>query len=105
VILCSNPREQYAAHREEIRDAIDRVLEGDRYILGPEVAAFEKEFAAYCGVSEGIGVGSGTEALHLALRAIGIGRADEVITVSHTAVATAVAIRLCGATPVFVDID
>lgn len=105
MILCSNPREQYAAHREEIRDAIDRVLEGDRYILGPEVAAFEKEFAAYCGVSEGIGVGSGTEALHLALRAIGIGRADEVITVSHTAVATAVAIRLCGATPVFVDID
>ncbi len=105
MILCSNPREQFAAHRDEIRDAIERVLEGGRYILGPEVAAFEKEFAEYCGVAEGIGCGSGTEALHLALSSLGITTGDEVITVAHTAVATAVAIRLCGANPVFVDID
>ena len=105
MILCSNPREQFAAHRDEIRAAIDRVLEGGRYILGPEVEAFENEFAAYCGSSRALGAGSGTEALHLALAALGIGEGDEVVTVAHTAVATAVAIRLCGATPVFADID
>jgi dTDP-4-amino-4,6-dideoxygalactose transaminase len=105
VILCSNPREQYAAHREEIREAIERVLDGGRYILGPEVDAFEREFAGYCDVSHAIGAGSGTEALHLALAAIGVGPGDEVVTVAHTAVATAVAIRLCGAMPVFADID
>ncbi|HKR65360.1 MAG TPA: DegT/DnrJ/EryC1/StrS family aminotransferase [Thermoanaerobaculia bacterium] len=105
MILCSNPHEQYASHRDDIRAAIDRVLEGGRYILGPEVEAFEKEFAKYCDVDHAIGVGSGTEALHLALAALGVGAGDEVITVAHTAVATAVAIRLCGATPVFADID
>lgn len=105
MILCSNPREQYAAHRDEIRSAIDRVLDGGRYILGPEVEAFEREFASYCEVEHAIGVGSGTEALHLALAALGVGPGDEVITTAHTAVATAVAIRLCGAMPVFADID
>jgi dTDP-4-amino-4,6-dideoxygalactose transaminase len=73
--------------------------------LGDEVRAFELEFAAYHGVKFAIGVGNGTDALHLALSACGIGLGDEVITVSHTAVATAAAIESCGATPVFSDID
>lgn len=105
MILCSNPHEQYAAHRDEIRAAIDRVLDGGRYILGPEVEAFESEFAAYCQSGYAIGVGSGTDALHLALAALGVGAGDEVITTAHSAVATAVGIRLCGAMPVFADID
>lgn len=105
VILCSNPRAQYEAHRAEIDDAIARVLSGGRYILGPEVEAFEREFASYCEVEHAIGVGSGTEALHVALAALGVGPGDEVITTAHTAVATAAAIRLCGALPVFADID
>jgi len=105
VILCSYPHAQYAAHRDEINDAIQRVLDGGRYILGPEVEAFEREFAAYCEASHAVSCGSGTEALHLALAALGIGAGDEVITVAHTAVATAAAIRLCGASPVFADID
>ena len=81
------------------------MLERGRYILGPETGAFEQEFAAYIGAQSALGVGSGTEALHLALRACGIGPGDEVITVSHTAVATVAAIELCGALPVLVDID
>lgn len=105
MILCANPLAQYQAHREEIDAAIRGVLEGGRYILGEEVAGFEAEFAAYLGVRHAIGVGSGTEALQVALRACGIGRGDEVITVSHTAVATVAAIELSGATPVCVDIE
>ncbi len=105
MILCSNPREQYNAHREEIDAAIANVLANGRYILGPEVEAFEREFATYCEVKHAVGVGSGTEALHVALAALGVGAGDEVITTAHTAVATASAIRLCGATPVFVDIE
>lgn len=101
----ANPRASYIAHKEEIDGAIARVLESGRYILGQEVAAFEEEFAAYIGVRFGIGVNSGTDALHLALWACGIGSGDEVITVSHTAVATVVAIELCHAKPVLVDID
>jgi len=105
VIPQANPRAQYKSHQPEIDQAIARVLDKGRYILGEETAAFEREFAAYLGVRFGIGVGSGTEAIHLALRACGVGPGDEVITVSHTAVATVVAIELCGATPVLVDID
>jgi dTDP-4-amino-4,6-dideoxygalactose transaminase len=101
----ANPKAGYTAYKGEIDSAIARVMESGRYILGQEVAAFEEEFAAYIGVRYGIGVGSGTDALHLALRACGVGVGDEVITVSHTAVATAAAIELCGARPVFVDID
>jgi dTDP-4-amino-4,6-dideoxygalactose transaminase len=93
------------AHKQEIDDAVRRVLESGWYILGDEVRAFEEEFANYLGVSHSVGVGSGTEALHLALVACGIGHGDEVVTVSHTAVATVAAIELAGATPVFVDID
>ena len=98
MILCSNPRAQYLAHQAEIDAAIARVLERGWYILGDEVKAFEAEFASYAGVSHAVGVGSGTEALHVALRACGIGQGDEVITVSHTAVATVSAIESAGAT-------
>jgi dTDP-4-amino-4,6-dideoxygalactose transaminase len=79
-------------------------LDGGWYILGEEVRQFEAEFATYLGVRHALGVGSGTEALHLALAACGVGPGDEVITVAHTAVATVAAIELCGAVPVLVDI-
>lgn len=104
-ILCSDPRAQYAAHAQEIDAAVRRVLDKGWYVLGEEVSDLEKEFAAFVGVDHGIGVGSGTEALHIALRACDVGQGAEVITVSHTAVATAAAIALCGAEPVFVDVD
>lgn len=104
-IFPSNPKANYIAHKEEIDKAIARVLDSGWYILGQEVTAFENEFASYIGVSSAIGVGSGTEAIQLALRACDIGEGDEVITVSHTAVATVAAIELCGATPVLVDIN
>ena len=105
MIPIANPAAQYRRYQAEIDQAIHRVLDSGWYILGEEVRAFEAEFAAYVGVKFAIGVGSGTEALHLALRACDIGPGDEVITVSHTAVATVAAIELCGATPVLVDID
>jgi len=101
----ANPRAQYISHQAEIDQAIAQVLQKGRYILGEEAAAFEREFADYLGVRFGVGVGSGTEALHLALRACGVKPGDEVITVAHTAVATVAAIELCGAAPVLVDID
>jgi dTDP-4-amino-4,6-dideoxygalactose transaminase len=105
LIPCANPKAQYLAHKQEIDNAIRRVLESGWYIFGDEVKTFEDEFAAYLGVSHSVGVSSGTEALHLALVACGIGHGDEVVTVSHTAVATVAAIKLTGALPVFVDID
>lgn len=105
MILCANPRAQYLAHKPEIDAAIARVLERGSYILGEEVAAFEEEFAAYVGLPHAIGVGSGTEALHLALCACDIGPGSEVITVGHTAVATVAAIELAGAVAVLVDIE
>lgn len=100
----TNPKANYLAHKGAIDDAIARVLESGWYILGSEVTAFEREFAAYLGVKQAVGVASGTDALSLALRACSVGSGDFVLTVSHTAVATAAAIGLCGATPVFVDI-
>src|SRR5438105_2580692 len=105
MILCANPRAQYLAHKREIDEAIQRVLERGIYILGEEVREFEKEFAAYVGVSHAIGVGSGTDALHLALAAYDIGPGSEVITVAHTAVATVAAIERAGAMPVLIDIE
>ncbi|MSQ26594.1 MAG: DegT/DnrJ/EryC1/StrS family aminotransferase [Dehalococcoidia bacterium] len=97
-------REQHAALAPEINAAVAQVLDRGQYILGPEMAAFEREFAGYLGVAHAIGVASGTDALHLALRACGIGAGDEVITVPNTAVATIAAIELSGATPVLVDV-
>jgi dTDP-4-amino-4,6-dideoxygalactose transaminase len=105
MILPSDPKANYLAHKAEIDTAIHRVLQSGCYILGEEVAAFEREFARYIGVAYAVGVASGTDALELALRAAGVGAGDEVITVSHTAVATVVAIERAGATPVLVDID
>ncbi|HEY3131659.1 MAG TPA: DegT/DnrJ/EryC1/StrS family aminotransferase [Acidobacteriota bacterium] len=105
MILAANPLAQYRAHKDEIDAAVRRVLEKGWYILGDEVQRFEAEFAAYAGVAHAIGVGSGTEALHLAIAACGIGPGDEVISVSHTSVATIAAIELAGATPVLVDIE
>jgi dTDP-4-amino-4,6-dideoxygalactose transaminase len=105
LILCSNPGAQYEAHRFEIDEAVHRVLESGRYVLGPEGRNFEADFAAYVGVGHAIGVGSGTEGLHLTLVAYGIGPGDEVLTVAHTAVATVAAVALTGATAVLVDID
>ena len=98
-------RAQYRAIRDEIRPAIDRVLETCEFTLGSDVAAFEEEFAAFCTTRFGIGVNSGTSALHLALLAAGVGPGDEVVTVPFTFVATVSAICYTGATPVFVDID
>ncbi len=98
-------RALYLAHQKEIDEAVQRVLASGWYILGREVQAFEAEFAAYCGAAGCVGVNSGTDALHLALRACGVGPGDEVVTVAHTAVATVAAIRMAGATPVLVDID
>ncbi len=97
--------ELYHAIQNEINTAVDRVLESGWYILGGEVRAFEEEFAAYCGVKHAVGCASGTEAIALALMALGIGHGDEVITVSNTAVPTASGITMTGATPAFVDID
>ena len=105
MIPCANPYLQYLARKVEIDNALKRVMDSGWYILGEEVTAFESEFSAYTGVEFGVGVGSGTEALHLALAACNIGSGDEVITVSHTAVATVAAIEQAGAIPVFVDIE
>jgi dTDP-4-amino-4,6-dideoxygalactose transaminase len=104
-IFCSYPPSQFLSYKEEILKAIERVAEKGPYILGPEVTAFEKEFAAYHSVNYAVGVGSGTDALALTLKAFDIGPGDEVITVSHTALATVAAIITSGATPVLVDID
>ncbi len=96
---------QYRSIEPEITEAVSGVLASAQYILGPEVAAFEREFAAYCGAADAIAVNSGTSALHLALLAAGVGPGDEVVTVPYTFVATVAAIRYAGATPVFVDIE
>src|SRR5260370_41505959 len=95
---------QHRCIRQEIPAAVEGVLESCSFALGPEVAAFEEEFAAYCQTRRAIGLNSGTSALHLALLAAGIGPGDEVITVPFTFVATAGAIYYAGAKPVYVDI-
>jgi dTDP-4-amino-4,6-dideoxygalactose transaminase len=96
---------QYASIRNEVNAAIQGVLDSCQFTLGSEVAAFEKEFAAYCKTEQGIAVNTGTSALHLALLAAGVGRGDEVITVPFTFVATVSAIDYTGAKAVLVDID
>ena len=98
-------RAEYA----EIKDAVDasmrRVVESARFILGEEVTNFEKDFAAFCRAEHAIGVGSGTDALYVALRTCGVEAGDEVITTPMTFIATSEAISLCSAKPVFVDVD
>ena len=100
----TSPLANYLANKQALDEAVDRVLGAGRYILGDETTTFEREFADYIGVPHAVGVGSGTDALHLALRALGVGPGDEVLTVSHTAVATVAAVEMTGATPVVVDI-
>ena len=96
---------QYRSIRSEVDAAVGAVLEGGQFILGPEVKAFEREFAAYCNTEHAIGVNSGTSALHLAMLAAGIGPGDEVITTAFTFVATVAGIEYAGARAVLVDVD
>ncbi len=105
MIPIAAPIAQYRAHAAAVQAAIVRVLESGEYILGGEIARFEAAFADHCGGGHAIGVASGTDALILALKALGIRSGDEVITVSHTAVATVAAILAAGAVPVLVDVD
>ncbi|MBW4646953.1 MAG: DegT/DnrJ/EryC1/StrS family aminotransferase [Goleter apudmare HA4340-LM2] len=98
-------RTQYLSIKDEIDNAVLKVLDSTQFVLGQEVKTFEEEFAAYCNSDYALGVNTGTSALHLALLAAGIGLGDEVITVPFTFVATVAAICYAGATPVFVDID
>ncbi|MDR7417426.1 MAG: DegT/DnrJ/EryC1/StrS family aminotransferase [Armatimonadota bacterium] len=104
-IPAENLTRQYQEIAAEVREAIDQILPAGRYTLGPAVAAFEQEWAAYCESTFAVGISNGTEALHLALLATGVGPGDEVITVCNTYVATAFAVTYLGATPVFVDVD
>jgi dTDP-4-amino-4,6-dideoxygalactose transaminase len=96
---------QYHSIKEEIDQAVAGVLESTAFVLGKEVVAFERDFAAYVNCSHAIALNSGTSALHLALLAAGVGPGDEVITTPFTFVATVAAVGYCGARPVFVDID
>ena len=105
MILCSNPKAQYLSHKEEIDLAIQHVLANGNFVLGENVQVFEKEFSAYIGTRYTVSVGSGTDALCLALRALGINSGDEVIVPSHTATATIAAIALAEAIPVFADVE
>jgi dTDP-4-amino-4,6-dideoxygalactose transaminase len=96
---------QYQNIADEINSAVSAVLPRGKYTLGPDLTAFEQEYAAYCDCKYSLGIANGTEALHLALAALGIGAGDEVITVCNTYAATAFAISYVGARPVFVDVD
>jgi dTDP-4-amino-4,6-dideoxygalactose transaminase len=98
-------KSQFESLRSEIEEGLRQVLETTQFILGPNGKALEEEIAGYCGVRHAVGLASGTDALHLALRAAGVGPGDEVITSPFTFIATAEAISYVGATPVFVDID
>jgi len=98
-------RLRYESLRDEIDNAIGSVLSGGRYILGPLVETFEDEFARYCGAARGIGVGSGTDALKIGLRAIGVRPGDDVLVPAVSAAATGMSVAAMGARPVFVDIS
>jgi dTDP-4-amino-4,6-dideoxygalactose transaminase len=98
-------RAQYAGIRDEVRAAVDRVFESQAFVLGPEVEAFEREVAAYCEARFAVGCGSGSDALLLALQAVGVGAGDEVVCPAFTFFATASSIARLGARPVFADID
>src|SRR5262245_1799092 len=96
---------QYRGLKAELDDALQRVVDSARFVGGVDCGAFEEEFAAYCGVRHAVGVGNGTDALTIMLRALGIGSGDDVVTVANTFIATGEAILLNGARPVFVDVE
>ena len=98
-------KRQYEAIKDEVKEAVGKVMQSGMFILGQDVGLFEQEFARYCSVKYGIGVNSGTDALFLGCLACGIGKGDEVITMPYTYIATALGISMTGARPVFVDID
>jgi dTDP-4-amino-4,6-dideoxygalactose transaminase len=100
-----DPKTPLTPLRRRIQEAVEDVLERGQFILGPEVAAFEQEFAAYLGAEHAIGVANGTEAITVALRALGVGPGDEVVVPSFTFYASAEAIPPTGAKPVFCDVD
>src|SRR6185312_5271932 len=105
MIVMNDFKKEYNFFETEINKAITDTLESGWYILGKKVEEFENNFAVYTGTKYCIGVANGLEALQIALMALGIGKGDEVLTVSNTAVATVLAITNSGAKPVFVDID
>jgi len=100
-----NLKRQYEKYKSELDMALQSVLDSGWFVLGKIVEKFEHEFAGYCGVDYAVGLGSGTEALHLALTAVGIGPGDEVITAANTCIPTVSAISFCSATPVLTDVD
>src|SRR5207244_4094696 len=95
----------YDSIKDQLLSAVEGVMERSWFILGENVAAFEREFTEYCGAKHAVGVSSGTDAIHLACLALGIGRGDEVLTSTHTATFTALGISMSGATPTFADIE
>ena len=105
MILCSNPSEQFKSYQSEIERAVNEVMRSNSYVLGEQVTLLENEFSKYIGTSSTIGVANGTDAIEIALRSLNVGSGDEVITVSHTAVATVAAIEASGASASLVDID
>lgn len=100
-----NFKDQYQAVKDEVRNGIENILEKGNFILGDEVKDFENNFAVYCDSTYGVGVNSGTDALHFALSALGVKPGDEVILPTHTFIATALCITYTGATPIFADIE
>src|SRR5262245_59684682 len=105
MIYINDTRAQYESLKKDLLRVSQEVMEKSYFILGDNVAAFEREFAEYCGTKYAVGVGNGTEAIHLACRALGIGPSDEVLTATHTATFTALGISQTGAIPAFADID
>jgi dTDP-4-amino-4,6-dideoxygalactose transaminase len=105
MIYINDTRAQYDSIKDALLPAVTGVMERSYFILGENVAAFEREFAEYCGTKHAIGVANGTDAIHLACKVLGIGPGDEVLTSTHTATFSALGISMTGATPTFVDID
>src|SRR3954452_9740058 len=105
MIPLNDTRPQYDSLKDELLPVVEGVMEKSWFILGENVAAFEREFAAYCGAKHAVGVSNGTDAIHLACAALGIGQGDEVLTSTHTATFTALGISMSGATPTFADIE
>jgi dTDP-4-amino-4,6-dideoxygalactose transaminase len=105
LIYINDTRAQYDSIKSELLPVVDAVMEKSYFILGENVAAFEREFAAFCGTQHAVGVANGTDAIHLACRVLGIGPGDEVLTTPHTATFTALGLSMTGATPTFADID